>query len=386
MNDVIVIGSGMVGAACAYHLSEAGLRVHVVERGMPVSGTSSRCEGNILFSSKASVPELELQTLSTELWQRFAVQADVDIELEHKGGVLVGNSDASIIALETYAAKQEAAGVRVDRLDRAGLYEHEPNLAAGFVGGLFYPDDMQVMPVVAAYSMLRAARKRGATITPHTEVTGLDLTADGELRGITTRTGAVHAPTVVNCAGAWAGELTAQWAAPLPVEPRRGYVLVTNPLPHVVNHKVYSAAYMDDVSSVDAALQSSLVVEGTKGGTVLIGASRERVGFDDQTRADIVQRLARQAIEVFPFLANASMLRFYQGFRPWAPGHLPIIGPDVHVPGLFHAVGHEGEGIGLSQGTGRLITEMVTGARLSMDARAFDPNRFVEGAQHAASV
>ena len=88
--------------------------------------------------------------------------------------------------------------------------------------------------------------------------------------------------------------------------PRRGFVLVTEPLPRVVRHKVYSADYVANVASSDAALETSVVVEGTHAGTVLIGASRERVGFDETLSVEVVRRLAAQAVRLFPFLATST--------------------------------------------------------------------------------
>lgn len=118
------------------------------------------------------------------------------------------------------------------------------------------------------------------------------------------------------------------------------------------------------------------MVEGTHSGTVLIGASRERVGFDRTLDWSIVQRLASQAIGVFPVLAGVSLLRTYGGFRPYCPDHLPVIGPDLRVPGLLHACGHEGAGIGLAAATGDLIADSIVGDALSMDIAAFSPARF----------
>jgi glycine/D-amino acid oxidase-like deaminating enzyme len=162
----------------------------------------------------------------------------------------------------------------------------------------------------------------------------------------------------------------------LPVEPRRGFVLVTEPLPVVVRHKVYAADYVADVASGSADLQSSAVIEGTPAGTILIGASRERVGFDRTFSLPALRRLASQAIALFPFLATVTLLRAYRGFRPYSPDHLPIIGPDPRVPGLFHACGHEGAGIGLAPATGLLMAQLLTGSQLPIDPTPFRPERF----------
>ncbi|WP_446048136.1 NAD(P)/FAD-dependent oxidoreductase, partial [Streptomyces olivaceus] len=198
----------------------------------------------------------------------------------------------------------------------------------------------------------------------------------GAVRGVRTDRGDVHAPAVVNAAGPWGGEVAALAGVHLPVLPRRGYVLVTEPLPPRIRHKVYAADYVADVASDSAALQTSPVVEGTAAGPVLIGASRERVGFDRSVSLPALRALAAGATRLFPFLARVRTLRTYAGFRPYLPDHLPAIGADPRAPGLFHACGHEGAGIGLSTGTGHLIAALLTGAAPSLDLTPFRPDRF----------
>lgn len=191
-----------------------------------------------------------------------------------------------------------------------------------------------------------------------------------------TASGARYAPHVVNAAGTWGGELARLAGVLLPVLPRRGFVLVTEPLPRVVRHKVYAADYVADVASGSAALQTSAVVEGTPAGPVLIGASRERVGFDRTLSVEVLRRLAAGATALFPVLAGVRTMRTYAGFRPYLPDHLPAIGPDPRVPGLLHACGHEGAGIGLAPATGRIIAGCLTGAQLPLKIDQFDPARF----------
>jgi glycine/D-amino acid oxidase-like deaminating enzyme len=121
------------------------------------------------------------------------------------------------------------------------------------------------------------------------------------------------------------------------------------------------------------------VVEGTRSGTILIGSSRERVGFDRTFSLPVLRRLAEQAIGLFPFLAGVHAIRAYRGFRPYCPDHLPVIGPDPRVPGLLHACGHEGAGIGLSAATGDLIAAALTGATTAIPLTHFRPERFAGG-------
>ncbi|MET7443450.1 FAD-binding oxidoreductase, partial [Streptomyces sp. NPDC005568] len=185
---------------------------------------------------------------------------------------------------------------------------------------------------------------------------------------------------VVNAAGTWGADVAALAGVTLPVLPRRGFVLVTEPLPRRVRHKVYAADYVADVASDTAGLRTSPVVEGTAAGPVLIGASRERVGFDRSFSLPAVRALAAGAVRLFPFLSDVRALRAYQGFRPYLPDHLPAIGPDARVPGLLHACGHEGAGIGLATGTGQLIARVLTGEAPGPRLDPFRPDRFPEEA------
>jgi glycine/D-amino acid oxidase-like deaminating enzyme len=196
--------------------------------------------------------------------------------------------------------------------------------------------------------------------------------------GVRTSHGVLAAGQVVNAAGPWAGELAALAGLKLPVLPRRGFIVVTEPLPVLIRHKVYTADYVANVASGSAGLETSTVIEGTAGGTILIGASRERVGFDRDSSLRVVGMLAGQAMRLFPVLAEARAIRFYRGFRPYCPDHLPVIGADDRLPGLLHACGHEGAGVGLAPVTGQLIAQVAAGQAPSLPLAPLRPTRFEE--------
>ncbi|MFF7172458.1 NAD(P)/FAD-dependent oxidoreductase [Streptomyces pseudovenezuelae] len=371
--DVVVVGAGMVGAACALYAARAGLDVIVVDRGPMAGGTTGAGEGNVLVSDKEPGPELELALLSGRLWAELAEEVGDAIEYERKGGLVVAAGPDGLEALEKFATGQRAAGVEAVRVDADRLRELEPRLAPGLAGGVLYPQDAQVMPTLAAARLVRAS---GARLVTGAAVTGVLRGGGGAVRGVRTGLGEIHAPYVVNAAGTWGGELAALAGVHLPVLPRRGFVLVTEPLPRMVRHKVYAADYVADVASDSAALQTSPVVEGTAAGPVLIGATRERVGFDRSLSLPALRALAAGATRLFPFLERVRAMRTYLGFRPYLPDHLPAIGPDPRVPGLFHACGHEGAGIGLSTGTGQLIAQMLAGEAPALEPAPFRPDRF----------
>lgn len=378
--DVVIVGAGMVGAACALYASRAGLRTVLVDRGPVAGGTTGAGEGNLLVSDKEPGPELQLALLSLRLWRELAAETGgfgTAVEYHAKGGLVVAARPGDLAALMAFAEGQRSAGVEAEPVAAGQLADLEPHVAPGLAGGVHYPQDSQVMPALAAAHCVRQARGYGTELRTGTAVTSVLRDTGGRVRGVRTDKGDIHAPAVVNAAGVWGGELAALAGVRLPVRPRRGFVLVTEPLPpRVVRHKVYAADYVADVASDSAALQTSPVVEATDAGPVLIGASRERVGFDRTLSLPVTRVLAERAIALFPVLGRVSAIRAYLGFRPYLPDHLPAIGPDPRAPGLFHACGHEGAGIGLATGTGQLIAQALTGATPDLDLAPFRPDRF----------
>ncbi|NNC11267.1 FAD-binding oxidoreductase [Planctomonas sp. JC2975] len=378
--DVVVIGAGAVGAACAYFAARAGLSVAVVERGAVASGTSSGGEGNILVSDKDAGPELDLALYSQSVWRNELSEHADRWEFDSKGGLVVAATEAQAQSLKRRAVRQREAGIDAIDVAKDDLRGYEPHLAPDLVAGVYYPQDAQVQPMLVAAHLLRLAREAGAVVHTRVSVTGFLRRGRPQERadviGVRTTAGDIPSGCVVNAAGTWAGGVAALAGVDVPVLPRRGFVLVTEPLAGRVRHKVYAAGYVDDVESSDAGLQTSPVVEGTESGTILIGSSRERVGFDDTFSVRAISAIAAKAIALFPMLADAKAIRAYHGFRPYCPDHLPVIGPDPRAPGLWHACGHEGAGIGLAAGTGSLVARALTSDPTMPSLADFAPERF----------
>ncbi|MEY2634410.1 MAG: hypothetical protein RIS75_350 [Actinomycetota bacterium] len=378
--DVVVIGAGVVGASCAHYLAEAGLQVLVLDRGAVASGTTGAGEGNILVSDKEIGAELELALYSNRLWRELTPHI-ARSEFEVKGGIVVATSDVVLRRLREIADHQRAAGVEAIELDADQLHEQEPHLTRDVHGAVLYPQDSQVQPMLAAAQLVHRVDGR-ITVATNTDVVGIDVSADGKVVGVSTSRGKVSTPIVVNAAGTWSGEIAALAGVHLPIMPRRGFILVTTPMPPMVHHKVYTAEYLANVASDNEGLETSTVVEGTHAGTILIGASRERVGFDRTINYEVLSKLAAGAISIFPFLRDVKLLRTYGGFRPYCPDHLPVIGPDERVPGLYHACGHEGAGVGLAPASGKLIADSVMGLHAEVSLHPFRPQRFDEAGAH----
>ncbi|MFD3518860.1 NAD(P)/FAD-dependent oxidoreductase [Streptomyces sp. NPDC058653] len=379
---VVIIGAGIIGAACARELAVAGFDVLVLDRAGAAAATTSHGEGNILVSDKGPGPELELAQLSRRLWpevlaavgERTSPETVDPVEWDPKGGIVVATTEEGADGLLPFAASQRAAGVRAETMDSDALTEAEPFLTERRTAAVYYPEDAQVQPAGAAVTLLADALRAGARLRTGREVLGA-VTRGGRLTAVLTVDGQVEADVFVNAAGPWSGEVARRLGVPLDIRPRRGEVLVTTPLPPTVFHKVYDADYVGAVGSGAGDLRTSAVVESTRAGTVLLGSSRRRVGFDDRTRPEVLSAIAAKALKLFPSLAGVHVMRAYGGFRSYVPDHLPVIGADPRLPGLWHATGHEGAGIGLSVGTARLVRELLGGVPTAIDTSPFRVDR-----------
>lgn len=373
---VVVLGAGIIGAACARELALAGCAVTVADRGGPAAGTTAHGEGNVLVSDKGPGPELELAKLSRELWPEV-LDGDpnaADAEWDAKGGIVVATTAAGAGSLTEFAGGQREAGIIAEDLDAAALAAAEPHLTRDVTKAVHYPEDAQVQPAGAATALLAAAVRAGAVVRTGCEVLGA-VRRGGRVTGVRTTGGTIEGDAFVNAAGPWSGRAAARLGVRLGVRPRRGEVLVTAPMPPTVLHKVYDADYVGAVGSGAGDLRASAVVESTRAGTILLGSSRRRVGFDDRLRPEVLSVIAAKALRLFPSLAGVPVMRAYGGFRPYVSDHLPVIGADPHLDGLWHATGHEGAGIGLSTGTAAVLRDLMLGREPAVDAAPFRVDR-----------
>lgn len=377
---VVVVGAGVVGAACAYHLARAGLRVTVLDRGAVAGGASGVGEGDVRVSGHRPGPDLELAHASVRGWREIGAALGADaIELEVAGSLVVAATPEERDRLAARAAAYRDAGVEAVELDADALAAREPRLAPGLAGGLHFPADARLRPALATARLLAAS---GADVQYGTGVRSIETDAAGAVRGVRTERGnLITAAVVVNAAGVAAADLAATVGTRLPIEPCRGFVLVTEPLGGrrcraPIRHTVCSAGFDTAADGDDAGPVGAAVVAPTRAGAVLIGASRERVGLDPAYSLPVLRRLAARAIALFPFLAEVRLLSALRGYRPRTPDHRPVIGPDPGTPGLWHACGHDGAGVTLAPATGALITALVTGDSPGVDPAPYDPGRF----------
>lgn len=332
--DAIVVGAGICGASVAHYLSARGLDVVVVDRAGMCAETTGKGEGNVLVSDKLPGIERELALLGRDLWvelgRRFRAA-----RVTRKGALVLDHGDG-----------------QADGFD-------EPELAEG-IRCLLEPDDLQVDPVGLTRSMLE----------PLPVLIGADVVAVSTGRVTLADGRELAAEHVIVATGPWAASLTG-----LPVEPRKGQLVALTAPPGLVRHKLIEASYADAAASADAGRFIASVIEQTlDGDEVLVGSSRERIGFDDRVDDGLTQAMLARAVRFVPALAELPVARSWCGFRAWLPDGLPAVG--AFGERLWTSCGHEGSGVGLGPLCGLLLARLITGEPPVSDPAPLDPRRF----------
>src|SRR4051812_47226452 len=207
--DVVVVGAGVVGAACAYHLARAGVRVRLLDRSFVASGSSGACEGNVLCWDKELERELPLAVRSADLWEKLAAELPDDFEYDRKGSVVVAETEAELIASAERARVLAGLGVHGEVLDADALRREEPHAAHDLPGGVLYTGDAQLEPRLATSALVRAAARLGAEIALDTEIVRIVREPSGRAIGVETAQGLITCDAVIVAAGVWTTQLLA---------------------------------------------------------------------------------------------------------------------------------------------------------------------------------
>ena len=368
--DAIVVGAGIVGAACAVALARDGLRVLVVDAASAALGTTAAGMGHIVVMDD-SPEQLALTRYSEQLWKRESDALQKSSELEWCGTIWVAEDEAQLAAMHAKQRVYGECGIPTEVLDEKSLLEAEPNLRRGLVGGLLVPSDGVIYPPSAAVALLERARELGAEILERMPVD--EIVAGGVRVGVDT----LCADVVVNAAGAAAAALTPQ----LPVVPRKGHLVITERHPGFCRHQVVELGYL---TSAHVMTNESVAfnVQPRITGQVLIGSSRELVGWNTSINRRVVGRMVERACAFMPGLATLSAVRTWTGFRPATPDKLPLIGRWSETPGLWIAAGHEGLGITTSLGTAAILADLVAGREPAIDPTPYVPDRGIPVGAH----
>ena len=379
--DVIVIGGGIIGLSLAIELRKRSAKVLLIERGEP-GREASHAAGGMLVDCLIETPPLlqPLATASARMYPEFAreleVESDIKVDLRDYGTILfpsiehiqhpqLRNTTLSLADLEGDEPQIGIPTLEEEFERRFSLKEHDletspkefEEVCRVPLGQPFYLNERSVDPRALTAAALKTAKRRGVDFSSGDAVTAVNV-SDGQASGVTTTKTSFLAPKVVNCAGAWAGQIGPH---AFPTRPVKGQMLcLVMPsrtlLKHVIRSpKVYLIPRSD--------------------GRLLVGATVEEAGFDKRTDPATIQRLYRAAVELVPKLAEAKMLEDWAGLRPGTPDGLPILGATA-TPGYYVATGHFRDGILLAPITAKVMADVISGVKTEYDLAPFAATRF----------
>ena len=382
--DVAVFGAGVIGTSCAYHLVKKGLSVALVDRNNVARGTSSHCDAVALIVDKQPGVDAAMGYASIQRFLELQNELDSDFELHQRGCLYACDTEQEMEVAAQYARDMQADGYNVNALSPKELLEHEPFLAKDLIGGLFSDIDLGLNPYKLCFAFVDTVLGKGLDLYTYTNVTGVRLDGEKRVQGVDTDKGFIPCGKVVNACGVWSPEIGRMAGLEIPVEPRKGVILVSAPSFKFCNQKVQEFGYMISKFSNheckrDPELEKyevSFVIEPTDANNVLIGSSRNFAGYDISTEMEIIHVIAKRAIRFYPILKDLNCIRTYAGLRPFLADHLPLITQVDEVPGYYIATGHEGDGISMAPTTGRLISELIAGEEPYLDLTPFSFNRY----------
>ncbi|MFF2880134.1 NAD(P)/FAD-dependent oxidoreductase [Bacillus toyonensis] len=382
--DVLIIGGGIIGCSIAYYTSKYGRDVTIIEKGEFVSGTSSRCDGNILAIDKDPGFDSQMSLVSQKLVTDLSEELEHSFEYRAPGSILVCESDEEMEAAQQWVNRQKDVGLPFRMLDRQDIREESPFFADDLLGGLECATDSTVNPYLLAFSLLAESKKMGAKAINHTEVKEMKRDIDGSFI-VETTNGTFTAKQVVNAAGVWAPKIGQMLDVNIPIEPRKGHIIVASRQQHVGCRKVMEFGYLISkfggkrkVNALTEKYGVALVFEPTESQNFLIGSSREFVGFHTRINNEVIKCIANRAIRFYPKMADMMVIRSYAGLRPWTEDHLPIISRVDHIPNYYIAAGHEGDGISLAAVTGKVIEELLNEKETIIPIEPLRLSRFTE--------
>jgi 4-methylaminobutanoate oxidase (formaldehyde-forming) len=372
----IVIGGGAFGASTAYHLARRGADVVLVDQHAMGSQTSARAAG--LTSKTASTPVMAaLRHEACEAFERFESQLGRDIDFHRSGSIKAAYTEAGETRLRADFAVAHGLGIEARLISAAEAQALAPHFEPGAARAIGHvPSDGWLDPSKVAVGFAARAAELGARMLPFTRVTEL-LRANGQVEGIATSHGEIHAPVVVDAAGAWSRSVAATAGIHIPLVPVRHQLYITAPI-----------AGVEPLQPIVRLLEASVYVRYASGGLMFGGyedapqvVEPEGLppGFqigDLQLDLDVLRALTDEVAAHFPVLGSAAIALHRGGLPTMTPDGHPVLGPVPGLEGLYIASGCCVGGLSLSPAAGRALADLILDGRSEPDLASLYVERF----------
>jgi len=363
--DAVIVGGGIVGAACALAFSQQDMHLALVERAEPGAGATSAAMGHIVVLDD-SPAQLALTRYSQALWREVAAELPPDAEYTTRGTLWVAADDEELQEIRRRHGAYVDYGIPSQVVDQQSLTRLEPELHPGLAGGLLVTEDAVVSPQIAARFLLQQAMARNTMLVKGNVVSmgnGKVMLGNGD---------ELRAPVLVNAGGEWASALTPG----LPVANRKGHLAITHPYPGFLRYQVVELGYLKSahVTTTDTVACN---VQPRKNGQLLIGSSRQFGVESREVDSQLMARMLQRGAEYLPGLPSLSIERTWTGFRAATPDKVPLIGRSANDETVFLATGHEGLGITTSLGTARLLADLIARKTPAIPVEPYSPSRSI---------
>ena len=362
--DVVIVGGGIVGAACAYELTQRAVRVAIVERELVGGGATAAGMGHIVVMDDSDA-QFALTRYSQKLWQELRPELPAEVEYEQCGTIWVAADQEEMSEVARKSTFYGSHNVPVEVLSGSDLEQLEPNLRRGMAGGLLVVEDAVLYPPCAAQYLIERVLEKCATLYSGTTAAHIGR-GEVHLSNSTTLSGA----TIVNATGAWSSMLTPG----IDVKKRKGHLVITDRYPGFVRHQLVELGYLKSAHSLTAD-SIAFNVQPRQTGQLLIGSSRQYGAEHKEVDQEILRRMLQRAQEYLPSIGETVAIRSWTGFRAATADKLPLIGPAPGDPSIYLATGHEGLGITTSLATGKLIADQITGSSSAIAIEPYLPSR-----------
>jgi heterotetrameric sarcosine oxidase gamma subunit len=370
---VVVVGGGIAGVSCAYHLAKAGVRdVVLLEKGELTSGSTHHAAG-LVTQFNPSPTMMRFRRYSIELYRELGV-------FETVGSLRIASSPESYLELRRGISRAHGIGLDAELVGPDEVRRLLPAASPeSLYGAVWMPGDGFVDPHIATHAVAAAARELGAEIRTHTRVTGIRLGPRREVRAVMTEDGSIEADLVVNAAGMWAPRIAAMvgaFACSIPVDHQ-----------HVALHAVEGHELPRETPCFRDT--DNLVYGKAESGGVLFGGyepnpvSRWHDGVPWEHGSRMLppdharfEQLMEGASRRFPFLSEAGVTALVCHPDAMTPDGNPLLGPMPGVEGFWLAAGLSLNGFGGAGGLGKALAELVTAGAAEVDVQPYRPWRF----------
>ncbi len=371
--EIVIIGGGIYGANIAYHLAKYGRKdIVILEKGEIASGESSHAAG-LVTQFATSQAMLKFRMYSIELYSELGL-------FDHVGSLRVASSKEQLLEMERSVSRAKALGLDCEIISPDEALKIMPQISKeNLYGGIYLPRDGQLDPYTTTTSMAKFAKDLGATIYTNTRVTGIKVSAQGNIERVVTDKGEIRCEIVINAAGLWAPRIAAMVGINIPTTPVDHQHIALKAVPgHEFTHDTPCLRDPDNLVYMRQE-QGGLVIGGYEptplarwiDGTPWEHGSKSFPGDFDQ-----FEMLLEGAIRRLPFLDKAGIITLVRHPGAYTPDCQPLLGPMPGVRGFWMAAGMSLNGYGGAGGMGKLMAEWIIDGEAPMDVYAYRATRF----------